>query len=362
MRRLLALLVVAVVGAGAFGWSQASSGVRVDGQQIGAGTLRSELAAIAASPTLQCFLTALGQASFSSGAGGDTLSASGAAAWTNLRLEGLAIERYVATKFHYRATPYRLTLATSSLEGELTQAAAAHQFTCPGSSAQALAAMPAEMRAAEVGAQAASLYLVGRLNSTIPLTSASLRAYYSSHLSQYDTLCISIALVLPGQEAAFAAAQQAGASVTALVTRFSQDPTSRAVGGAYGCYAPGQSAYGAVRHDVGTAALGSFAASPPTVSANGLEYLLYVAPTKRSVTPFASAASQVYADIQGLNAASAGVVKENILYRAAVAVDPAFGRWGLSTSGPGVFAPATPGTATVLGASVLAGTRGATYK
>jgi hypothetical protein len=253
-------------------------------------------------------------------------------------------------------------VATSSLEGEFTQAATARQYTCQGTSAEALAAMPAEMRTTQVADQAASLYLVSKLDSTIPLTTASLKTYYASHVSDYDKLCVSVALVVPGQESAFIAAQKAGASLVALVDKYSQDPSSKAAGGALGCYTPGQSVYAAVRQDVGTAALGSFSDSPPTIADNGVDYLLFVAATKRTVTPFAASSSQVYADVQSQNAAGANVVKENILYRDAVAVDPAFGRWGLSSSGPGVFAPATPVTTDVLGATVLAGTSGATYK
>ncbi len=362
MRRLIALFVVAVVGAGLFGWSEASSGLRVNGDEIGAGTMRAELSAISASPGLQCFLTALGGASFTPGSGGDTMATSGAAAWSNLRVEGLAIEQYVKKHFHFHATPYQLSQATSSLEGELTQAATARQYTCQGTSAEALASMPAEMRTAQVAAQAASLYLVSKLNSTIPLTTTSLTTYYSSHLSSYDKLCVSVAVVLPSQESAFIADQKAGASLLALVDKYSQDPTSKASGGALGCYAPGQSVYAAVRQDVGTAALGEFSDSPTVISNNGTNYFLFVAATQRTVTPFATASSQVYSDIQSVNAAGANVVKDKILYDAAVAVDPAFGRWGLSSSGAGVFAPATPVTTDVLGATVLAGTSGATYK
>lgn len=362
MRRLIALFVVAVVGAGAFGVSQASSGLRVNGGGVGAGTLRTELSAISASAGLQCFLTALGGASFTPGSGGYTMATSGAAAWTNLRVEGLAIEQYVTQHFKFHASAAQLSVATSSLEGELTQAAAQRQYTCAGTSAEALAAMPAEMRTTEVAAQAASLYLVSKLNSTIPLTDASLQTYYSSHTSFYDKLCVSVALVNPSQEAAFIADQKSGASLVSLVTKYSQDPTSKAAGGALGCYAPGQSVYAAVRQDVGTAALGAFYDSPQLISSNGTDYFLFVAATKRTVTPFATASSQVYADIQSLNAAGANVVKESILAHAAVAVDPAFGRWGTSSSGPGVYAPATPATTDVLGATVLAGTSGALYK
>jgi hypothetical protein len=363
VRRLIALLVVALVGAGVYGWSGASSGVQVGATRVAASTLRTELTAIAASPTLQCFLTALGSSSYGSGSGGDTLSASGAAAWTELRVEGLAIDQYVQSHFSFAPSAYQLRLASSSLEAELTQAATSRQYTCPGTSAQALAAMPAEMRAQQVRAQAASLFLVSKLNSTIPLTSASLNTYFTSHRSSYDTLCISVAVVATAKEAAFKADQASGMSLVALVHKYSLDGPSAAKGGALGCFTAGQNGYSTIRGDVAGATLGSFPTTPrPFVASNGVTYALYIALTSRTPVTFTAAETQVYADVQSLNASSAGVVKENILYRAAVAVDPAFGRWGLATSGRGVFAPATPPASDALGAQVLAGTAGATYK
>jgi hypothetical protein len=360
VRRLVTVFVLAALGAGAFGWSGLSSGLRVNANTITASTLRTELTAISASPALACYLQTFGSVSFGPGSGGGTFGASGAAAWASLRVEGLAIDQYVHQHFNYRATPYRLAVATSSLEGELTQAAAGR---CSGTSAQALAAMPAEMRAAQLQAQAASLYLVSKLNSTIALTSASLRAYYASHLAAYDQLCVSVAVVSPGRVTAFRADQQSGLSVTQLVRKYSLDAPSKAKGGALACYSPGQSAYPTVRSDVGTSALNTFPVTPQSfVASNGSTYALYVAVTKRTVTPFTQATGRVYADVQGLNASSAGVVKENILYRAAIAVDPAFGRWGLASSGPSVFVPSTPPGPDVTGASVLAGSSGATYK
>ncbi|HVB70756.1 MAG TPA: hypothetical protein VND83_04550 [Acidimicrobiales bacterium] len=360
MRRVIAVFVIAVLGAGAFGLSGASSGVRVGATRVSASALRSELSAISMSPTLTCYLETFGSTSFGSGAGGGTFGASGAAAWASLRVEGLAIVQYVQRRFGFRATPSRLAVARSSLEGELTQAAAGR---CTGTSAQALAAMPAEMLAAQLKAQAASLYLVSRLDTTIKLSAASLRTYYTSHLSAYDQLCVSVAVVAPSRVSAFRADQQSGLSVTQLVSKYSLDTPSKAKGGALGCYSPGQSAYPAVRSDIGATPLDTFPVTPRSFTAsNGQTYALYVAVTRRTVTAFTQAASQVYADVQSLNANAAGLVKQRILAHTKVAVDPAFGRWGYSSSGPAVFVPATPPNPDVTGASVLAGTSGATYK
>jgi len=361
VRRLIALLVIALLGVTVFGLSGRSSGVGVSGTNVSGSTMRSELSAISSTPAIQCYITALDPVSFSPGAGGASILSTGAAAWSNLRIEGLAITQYVQNRFKYRPSAADLVKAQSALEGEMTQAAAARKYNCPGTSAQALAAMPEEMRAAEIRDQATSLYLVSKLNATVPLTLASMQAYYASHTSDYDTICVSIALVAPTSVSAFNAARNAGASVAQLAAQFSVDP-SKARGGAYGCYAPTSSSYSGVRADTTSTPLNTFAKTPQYISYNNGTYALFVAPTKRTTTPFASAEGAVLSDLQTTNANSANTIKQKILFAAAVTVDPAFGRWGLNSTGPMVFVPAMPATADVGSITALTSAAATIYK
>ena len=132
-------------------------------------------------------------------------------------------------------------------------------------------------------------------------------------------------------------------SASALAKKYSVD-ASAVRGGAYGCFAPNSSSYASVRNDIGTAAVGHFPTTALSYSptAGGATYGLFVAATSKTPTTLAMAQGAVINDIQTQNAATGNTVKSNILYAAAVSVDPAFGRWGLSTSGPSVFAPALP--------------------
>jgi hypothetical protein len=343
VRRLVVLIVISLVGAGLYGWSSSTTAVSAAGSRVSNSTFLAELGVIAKTPTLQCYLDALSRTSLGPGAGGDTATASSAAVWANLRIQGLSVADYVRTTFHYAPSAAALAQAESSLEGELTAAATSAQYTCPGTAAQALAAMPAEMRSAEIREQAMSTYLVSKLNTTIPLTAASIKTYYTNHLSQYDTICVSIAVVSPSKLSAFSAAQAKGESVAALATQFSAD-ASAAKGGAYGCYAPSSTSFASVRADVGAAKLGSFSTTPQYISDNGTEMALFVAPTKETVTPFTQAASAVISDIQTLNATAANSEEQSILYATAVVLNPAFGRWGVSSSSttPSVFVAALP--------------------
>lgn len=361
MRRLVALFVLALLGAALYGLSSSSSGITVNHQTVSANTLQSELSAISHNNTLQCFITALSPTSYAPGAGGYSIKATGAAAWSNLRVEGLAISQYVTTTLKHHPSAHELALATSSLEGEMTSQAKANSIPCPGTSTEALAEMPSEMRTAEIQAQADSLYLVQKIKTTIPLTTASMKSYYARHTSDYDTLCVSVALVLPGDVSAFAKSQAAGVTVAALAKQYSQDATSSVKGGAVGCFAPTSTSYTSVRSDVASLALNTFATTPNYITNNGSTYALYVAVTKRTATPFNKAASAVLADLQSLNASSANTLKNDLLYAAAVHVDPALGRWGLNTTGPDVFASARPSASDVTGTKKL-NAAAATYK
>jgi hypothetical protein len=98
------------------------------------------------------------------------------------------------------------------------------------------------------------------------------------------------------------------------------------------------------------------------ISQNGVTYALFVAPTKRSTTPFTIASSAVLADLRALNATSASSAKQTILYRAAVSIDPAYGRWGISSSGWGVFAPSVPSVNDVAATSSLTTASAHPYK
>ncbi|MBW4030675.1 MAG: peptidyl-prolyl cis-trans isomerase [Acidobacteria bacterium] len=344
MRRVILVLVLAVVGAGWYGYSGSRIAFAVNGTSVSQSQFRAELRAFESNPGLFCYMSSLANVALAQrGAGNDTVTAAGETAWANLRVEGIAINQYVAVALKHHPSAAELASATVSLEGELSQAAAQTSNTCAGTPAQALAAMPAELRAAQIEDQASSVYLVSKLNATIPLTATAIKAYYQSHQSRYDRLCVAVAVVSPANVNAFGASQAQGLSVAALAKKYSVDK-SAAQGGAYGCFTPASSSYASVRNDVGTTPVGHFPTTPQSITYNGGTYALYVAPTSKSPTPFAQAQGVVISDIQASNATAANSVKASILYAAAIALDPAYGRWGLGSNGPTIFAPGLPPT------------------
>jgi hypothetical protein len=328
---------------------------------VSGSTLRTELAAISHNDSLDCFVTALSPTNYGPGAGGYSIKAAGAAAWANLRVEGLAINQYVTSTYHYVPNAAALASAKVLLENEMTDQAKSDSLSCPGTAADALAEMPGEMRAAEIQSEATSQYLVSKIKAAIPLTASAMKTFYDEHTADYDNLCVSIALVEPAEVTAFAQSQAAGLSVAQLAKKYSQDP-SAAKGGDYGCFAPTSTSYSGVRAAVGTEGLNVFPTTPEYTDYNGTEYALYVAVTKRTVTPYAQAAQAVLSDLQTLNAATASSEKNQLLDEAAVYVDPAFGLWGTSKTGLGVLATKAPKKNSVSGASQLAGAATTSYK
>jgi hypothetical protein len=358
VRRLVALFVLALIGATIYGLSGSSSGLIVNHESVSSHDFLSEVNAIENNLDLQCYVYALDPTSYAKGAGA-SMKAAGVGTWADLRVEGFAIDQYVTQHFKYHPDAAQLAAAKVSLETEMTQEASEHSLTCPGTSATAVAEMPAEMRTAEIEAQATSIYLVGRVKNSIPLTTASMLNYYNAHVTDYDTLCVSVAVVPPANVTAFEASEESGLSVAALAKKYSEDP-SATKGGALGCYAPSSKYYDGVRSDVVSLALNTYS-KPSTIELSTGDADLFVAVTSRTTTPFAAAEPAVLADLQSLNAATAGELKDNLLYHAAVHVDPAFGVWGVSSAGPGVVAPVVPPANDVTSTKTLT-TASATYK
>jgi hypothetical protein len=346
VRRVIIFLVLAVLGASWYGLAASPTALAVSGTSVSPTEFQAELTAFNAHPGLFCFFSSLINAAITKpGAGRDSLSLVSEVQWLNLRVEGIAIDRYVATTLHHVPSAVELTSAQSALEGELTQAAARASANCPGTSTQALAEMPAAMRTAQIEDQASSAYLLGKLDSTIALTPTNIKAYYQSHKSTYENLlCVAVAIVPQSSLAAFAKSQSQGKSVSTLAKTYSADPTTASKGGFFGCIEPQSSSYASVHRDIGTAAVGHFPTTALSYTPNqgGPTYGLFVADIYKAPISFAKAEGAVISDIQTSNAAAANAIKSNILNGDPVTIDPAFGRWALSSNGFSALVPALP--------------------
>ncbi len=348
MRRVVALLIVAAAVAVVVGLRGSTPALHVNSQSVSLAEWSSELATLHSNSGLQCYYDALTAANIGAGAAHDTLSAAGATAWSNLRVEGLAIVDDVEGVLHHSPSATDLSRAQQILATEMSNAATSANYTCPVSATAALAEMPAPMRNAQVRAEADSLYLISTLPKTVALTPSALAAYFAQHRSDYNTLCVSAAVVTPSRVNAFLTAARSGESVAQLARQFSID-SSKSKGGALGCFSPGSSSYVSLRSDVTGQGIGHYNTTVHTITYGSATAALFLAVTAVRPSTYAQAATTVLADAQKINASIASSAKAQLLFRDAGTIASSIGRWGLASSGPQVFAaalPASSGTAT----------------
>ena len=161
--------------------------------------------------------------------------------------------------------------------------------------------MPVEMRNFEIASQAASLDLVAKLNATVPLDRRpSMQKYYTTHTSNYDTICVSVAVIAPAQLTAFNAAQSRGERRGS-----GEEVLGRPVGTKGWRLRLLRSVEQflqrrAFRH--APTALDTFPTTPQQITYNNATADLFVAPTSRTATPFAQAESAVLSDLESPNA------------------------------------------------------------
>ena len=338
MRRIFASILLAVVAIPLIAMNYGNAAVSAGRYSLSRYDFAHEVNAISTNAAMACYVTNLWGVSFASGAGTNTIDESTITAWANLRLEGLAEITYAEDTFDLVYTSDVLSAAATNLEAQMSAAATANGAGCASlaSPLNALASLPTSVAASLLQAEAASELLSSKLPSRIAETDDSLRAFYQAHLAEYQTLCVSIALVRPSDVASFTADRAAGLSVATLAAKYSQDP-SAATGGAYGCLGPSSNA-----RDITRGLANNTFSAPQNVNVQGQPRLLYVAVTSRTQLAFANVATQVLTDVRNVNAGSIEAAKQGIYQRVGVDVNPLLGRFGSGQQGVGIYAPLSP--------------------
>jgi len=347
MRRIVVLLVVSLVGAVFAGRLIDTSAVAVNGSKLSDSTMRAELAVLQSHPSYDCYIGAL--AAITTTGDAHAFSAKGAATWARIQVEGLNVVNYVQNHYHWTISTAVLDKSRAIYATDLANAASAKGVTCATRASSALHQLPGWFVTDQLTQNAASEYFISKLKSAIPLTSAGLEGFYTAHQSNYDKVCVAIAIVPSAKGAAFAKAQSAGDSVATLARHFSIDATA-AHGGADGCYGPASSSYSIVRDYVIGNPTGKFPTTPRQEATSSGTYLIYVAATSRTTTPYASAANLVFSDVQAYNAEIASLAQNQLLATAAVVVDPSLGHWDRASAT--VLTLRRPPTSSVPGAGV----------
>jgi len=178
------------------------------------------------------------------------------------------------------------------------------------------------------------------------LGSGQLASFYAGHRSDFDTVCLSAIETATQAAAASARAEiEGGAPFAAVAAANSTDATSAAQGGAIGCFAPTDPAYGSVTQDI--AGLGVGKVSQPKAD-QGSYILLEI--TSRQPTSFGAAGDAVRQAVLAAGAKAANGELKRITKGAAVTIDPRYGRWG-GTSIITVEPPLSPPASALLSPS-----------
>jgi len=343
VRRLTAFLLAAVIIVPWLGATISTAAVQGGSSAESNYDFAHEVHAIKNSEGASCYVGALWGVTFSGGAGLGTYDLAGVTAWANLRLEGLAIASYAKDQLAFAPTSKYLDTARINLIRQMSSSATAKSQNCPGTPNDALNSLPTSVQESMVLAEAASEQVLAKVPSRIGEDDASLRAFYNAHRSEYDKICVRVAVVLPQDVASFQADARAGKSPIALVKKYSLD-SSRAQNGVYGCFDATTNARELVRG----ARIGEWG-QPQAVSGSGSGYYLFVSPMSRTSQPYSNAnvQAQVLSDVRKLNAGSATAIKEGIFARVGIRVNPQLGRFGNGQNGLGIYPPATPSPALV---------------
>jgi hypothetical protein len=343
MRRVVVLVVAALVGAGFAGHFVNSSAATADGASLSQSALSAQLTVLSQNPGFACYLAAA--SGFSGTVGADYASASTAARWATLQLVGLRIEQYAAVNDDWNAATANLTLADSEYASDLTEAEGATQASsttgaapCPLTASAALRALPAWFRQTELLQYSATQAFELRLKDVIPLTLAGIRATYNADPSEYDTLCAILAVVPESSVTAFESAASKGDSATELVAKYNID--TQLTNGSIGCYPPSSADYTDLAQFTTGLALNTFSQPYGQATYEGVNCDYFLGLTKRETNSFKAVETAVYYNAVESNEAVASQNEESLLDASNISVSKNLGRW--SAASAGILPPGHP--------------------
>ncbi len=360
MKWFLALLVLLAAGVAAAALSVPTNAVVVNGTAISQGSLNSDLTAIAASPSYQCYvnsqayLSSNGQQQLPpvSGAGKSqdsdqhpTATSSFTATYIDLTIQHELILQ-LADRHQVEVTQADLTQARTGYTNQISQVMSEVQqtpeaqnprYTCGSATAltgkQVLSTMPASFVDEQVQFVATTVGLEQELAGA-GSSDAGLMAYFERHRSEFDTVCVTVASYASESDAKAAASQVAAGTPFPQVAQQAQPEQ--------GCLNLFElSAQFPTSADVGSLPVGGLSAPIAVSSGYALVQVTSRTPSDFSAAkPFVTDAAQQ----AGENPAAAAV--SAVQRHADVSVDPRYGVWVPATAQ--VFTPFVPEPSDVL--------------
>jgi parvulin-like peptidyl-prolyl isomerase len=360
MKWLLLLLVVLAGGVAAAALTVPTNAVVVNGSAISQQSLNSDLTAIAASPSYQCYVNSQAFISSSgqqvlppvSGAGKSqdpdhhpTATTSYTATYLDLRIQHELITQ-LAARSHIEVTQSDLDQARSAYTNQISQVMAEigqtaeaqnPRYTCgsttPLTGSEVLSTMPSAFVDQQVHFVATTVALEEDL-AGIGSSDADLLAYFEAHRSEFDTVCVTVAGYATESDAKAAAAKVAAGTPFSQVAQQAQPQQ--------GCLNQSQLA-AQLPSGAKLESLPVGGVSAPIQVASG--YIL-VQVTSRTPTDYSASKQYVSQAAQQKGASRASAAVSAVQRHADVSIDPRYGVW-VSTLAQ-VFTPFVPRTSDVL--------------
>jgi hypothetical protein len=365
MKRLLVLFTVLIAGVVVAAFSVSSVAASIDGTHISQSALDNDLNAIANSSAYQCYLNAeVGLSTEGevtklpiAGAGQDStsgplgvFSATFVRFWLNQMIHQSAVQSY-ATSHGLHASSALTKDAqeeiSGGINGAFSEASEEGLSTgCTSSGAAVLASLPASFVNELVADQTAN-DLVDAHSADSGLSPSAVRAYFESHRSDFETLCVHD----------LGSATQAGATTMrnellfgaplATVAKSSVVQSTVPTSGGNGCVSASNDIYALVARY--TKGLKPGGVSQPF--ANGSDYFIFQLDSVQPVTYSQLPALLVQESIINAGETRASTTIDHFVSRATVTIDPRYGTWTRLSPTEGVFAPLSPPPALLLSAT-----------
>ena len=358
MKRLLVLIVLGALCAGAAGCDLGPTAATVNGLTISQSDVQNQLSVIAGSSSAQCALSVEesqsgGTLPTVSGTGDATVSTQFAAFELNGLVEQ-SLEQWALAQHHVAVTSSDVATARQDYESQLEAATAQAGTPCGLTGPSLVGALPKKF----VDQQALSLAYQEKLEEVVgqvDVSPGALRAYYRAHLSDVTQLCLNL-IIATDQASAQAIHDKiaAGASFTTAAQSPGVNANSPA-GGQGPCVYPsdvvaqlGPSAATAVE------ALADGQLAPPQgipvqSSTGSTTVWVVIGVRQHHLVPFAEAESGLRQGLLGMGGAKLTAALTSVVRRARVDLDPRYGTWN---AGRGVSPPTPPKPALLLNPAV----------
>jgi hypothetical protein len=361
VKRLLALVVLGALCAGAAGCDVSPTAATVNGITISRSQLDDQLSTVSGNSVAQCALTVEASQSGGtlpavSGTGDATVSTQFAA----FELNGLVeqtLEQSALARRHVTVSTADIAHARQDYEAQIGAAAAQSGSPCNLTGTRLTGALPQ----AFVDSQARALAYQEKLEEVlghVDVSPAALRAYYDSHLIDVTQLCLNL-IITTGQAAAQAVHDKIafGTSFATASQGAGVDTTNTPSGGQGPCVFPanivsqlGQAAAAAVVSlpDGGLAPPEGIPV-PNQVTGQTSTVWIVIGVRQHHLVSFADSASGIRQALLGMGGARFTSAFARVVRVAQVELDPRYGTWSTAR---GVSAPTPPKPAYVLNPNV----------